>query len=156
MLWRRLPLGHVTVTERMHMSRDGEEQVRRIEVFTGSGRRRVWSDEDKSRIVAESYLEDETVSGVARRHGLTAQQLFGWRRATRNAAGVAPVSSAPLFAPAVIEAGGAEPTRVPRGPARVRQTAAIEMEIDGVNIRVGRGADAKTVTAVLRALKTVR
>ena len=29
----------------------------------------------------------------------------------------------------------------------------IEVEIDGVTVRVGRGADAKTVTAVLRALK---
>jgi len=29
----------------------------------------------------------------------------------------------------------------------------IEVEIDGVRIRVGRGADAKTVRAVLRALK---
>jgi transposase len=29
----------------------------------------------------------------------------------------------------------------------------IEVEIDGVTVRVGRGADAKTVTVVLRALK---
>ena len=31
--------------------------------------------------------------------------------------------------------------------------AITEVEIDGVRIRVGRGADAKTVRAVLRALK---
>jgi transposase len=29
----------------------------------------------------------------------------------------------------------------------------IEVEIDGVTVRIGCGADAKTVTAVLRALK---
>jgi transposase len=29
----------------------------------------------------------------------------------------------------------------------------IEVEIDGMTVRVGRDADAKTVTAVLRALK---
>jgi transposase len=156
MLWRRVPLRHVTVTERMHMSRDDDERVRRIEVFTGSGRRRVWSDEDKSRIVAESYFSGETVSGVARRHGLTAQQLFGWRRAARHAPGVAAASQPPLFAPAIIEPARVEPARVARGPGRARATAAIELEIDGVNIRVGRGADAKTVTAVLRALKAVR
>ncbi len=28
--------------------------LQRIEVFTGTGRRRDWSDEDKDRIVAES------------------------------------------------------------------------------------------------------
>jgi transposase len=34
-----------------------------------------------------------------------------------------------------------------------RTEGIIEIEIDGVTVRVGRGADAKTVAAVLRALK---
>ena len=51
------------------------EPVRRLEVFTGGGRRRSWSCEEKAAIVAESYAAGETVSAVARRHGLTAQQL---------------------------------------------------------------------------------
>jgi transposase len=55
--------------------------VRRLEVFTGTGRRRTWSAEQKARIVAESYESGETVSVVARRHALTAQQLFGWAKA---------------------------------------------------------------------------
>ena len=46
------------------------EPVRRLEVFTGSGRRRAWSAEQKGQIVAESYGSSETVSAVARRHGL--------------------------------------------------------------------------------------
>jgi len=33
--------------------------------------------------------------------------------------------------------------------------AIIELEIDGVAMRVGRGADTKTVAAVLRALKGI-
>ena len=32
-----------------------EEPVRRFEVFTGTGRRRDWSDDRKAEIVAESY-----------------------------------------------------------------------------------------------------
>ncbi|MDF2115186.1 transposase [Roseiarcaceae bacterium H3SJ34-1] len=60
------------------MSKDDEEAFRRIEVFTGAGRRRSWSRDDKARIVAESHGEGETVSAVARRHGISAQQLFGW------------------------------------------------------------------------------
>ena len=43
------------------------EPVRRLEVFTGSGRRRAWTAEQKARIVAESYESGETVSAVARR-----------------------------------------------------------------------------------------
>jgi transposase len=37
---------------------------------------------------------------------------------------------------------------------RARQTGAIiEVEIDGVTVRVGSGVDAKTVAAVIRALR---
>ncbi|TMJ35928.1 MAG: IS66 family insertion sequence element accessory protein TnpB [Alphaproteobacteria bacterium] len=59
------------------------EPVRRLEVFTGAGRRRSWTAEQKLQIISESYADGETVSAVARRHGLTPQQLFGWRRAAR-------------------------------------------------------------------------
>jgi transposase len=147
-----MPLGHVTITEHMHMSRDDEEQVRRIEVFTGAGRRRSWSDGDKARIVAESYVEGETVSGVARRHGMTAQQLFGWRRAARVPVDIA----SPVFVPAVVEAGLPEPRVPPQARATMAKSAAIELDVDGVAVRISRGADARTVTAVLRALKATR
>jgi transposase len=58
--------------------------VHRLEVFTGAGRRRTWSDENKARIVAEIVASGESVSAVARRHGLSPQQLFGWRRQVRD------------------------------------------------------------------------
>lgn len=60
------------------------EPVRRLEVFTGAGRRRKWSDEDKARIVAEIVTSGDSVCSVARRHGLSPQQLFGWRRQLRK------------------------------------------------------------------------
>ena len=39
---------------------------------------------------------------------------------------------------------------MPRGKA---SAGTIEIEIDDVTVRIGRGADAKTLMAVLRALK---
>ena len=54
--------------------------VRRIEVITGAGRRRRWSSDDKARIVVESLKPGANVSEVARRNGLSPQQLFPWRR----------------------------------------------------------------------------
>lgn len=131
------------------------EPARRFEVFTGSGRRRDWLPEEKARIVAESYDAGETVSAVARRYALSPQQLFAWRRAARQplAETLAPE---PLFVPAVVAAPKPEPTGK-RPPQRKRKAArdggVIELEIDGVAMRVGRGADAKTVAAVIRALK---
>ena len=134
------------------------EPVRRIEVFTGTGRRRTWSIEDKARIVAESLTGGELVCAVARRHGLSPQQLFGWRRQARQpleATGGG--EDARLFVPAVVDA----PLPALAGRRRERKRARradgvsgiIELEIDGVMVRVGRGAEAKTVAAVIRALK---
>ena len=84
------------------------EPVRRIEVFTGAGRRRTWSAEDKARIVAESLASGDSVCAVARCHGLSPQQLFGWRRQVRQAAESAEPET-PVFVPAVIEGTTSEP-----------------------------------------------
>jgi len=45
------------------------------------------------------------------------------------------------------------PARSTRKRKAGRDAGVIELEIDGVAIRVGRGADARTVAAVIRALK---
>jgi transposase len=112
------------------------EPVRRIEVFTGAGRRRTWSAEDRARIVAETLQEGETVCVVARRHGLSPQQLFGWRRQARQPA-TSTENAAPRFVPAAAETTPA---------ARVRKRT--QRGISGMTVRIGRGADAKTVAAV--------
>jgi len=84
-------------TSDFHMSKPGGMPARRVEVFTGAGRRRTWSVEDRATIIAESYAGGDTVSGVARRHGLTASQLFAWRRAARPDAQTG--GDAPSFVP---------------------------------------------------------
>jgi transposase len=58
------------------------------------------------------------------------------------------------FVPAVVDAeSSAVPRRrTPRGKVDAR-AGTIEVEVDGVMIRVGRGADAETLMVVLRALK---
>ena len=60
--------------------------ARRVEVFTGPGRRRRWSSDEKARILEETLAVGAVVSEVARRHGITSQQLFGWRRSARGRA----------------------------------------------------------------------
>src|SRR5688500_12400943 len=56
------------------------DDFRRIEVITGVGRRRRWTDEEKAWIVAESLDPATTISSVVRRYGLHASQLFVWRQ----------------------------------------------------------------------------
>jgi transposase len=133
------------------------EPARRLEVFTGAGRRRSFSDEDKARIVAEIVTSGDSVSGVARRHGLSPQQLFGWRRQMRESQVGLSEADGLQFVPAVVDvASSASPVRRQRKAPQCKAepgAGTIEVEIDGVTVRVGHGADAKTVTAVLRALK---
>src|SRR5215471_445874 len=59
---------------------------RRVEVLTGTPRRRRWSDEEKAAIVAESLAPGARTSEIALRHGLHRNQLYDWRRQFRLAA----------------------------------------------------------------------
>jgi transposase len=139
----------MSISEHKHMS----EPVRRMEVFTGAGRRRSWSGTEKAAIVAESYGAGETVCAVARRHGLTPQQLFTWRRLARRSL----LASPPMFVPALVEETAPEPasTTVPLIRARRRRSRSdgIELEIGGVEVRIGADAKPRTIEEVIRALK---
>src|SRR5215207_2131221 len=98
---------------------------RRLEVITGVGRRRRWSDEDKARIVAESLDPATTASAVARRYGLHVSQLFTWRQQLQRRASAATEVSEPGFVPILLAEDGAAPVTAGRmeialGPAVVR------------------------------------
>jgi len=64
-------------------------------------------------------------------------------------------ATAPLFVPAVVETDFGEARRKTRRRKRSEPgaTGTIELEIDGVTVKVGRGVDTKTIVAVIRALK---
>ena len=138
--------------------------AQRFEVFTGAGKRRDWPAEVKASIVAECFSCSEGVSAVARRHGLDPSQVYAWRRDFRDrleAEGVHIPSTGPqgaAFVPAVIEPGARpDPAPVHRARKRRRSKAsAVELEIDGVAVKIGRGADAGVIAAVIEALKRTR
>ena len=131
--------------------------VRRVEIINGIGGRRRWSMDDKARIVEETLVPGAVVSEIARRHGLSPQQLFGWRRVPDDRWWSAKLPTlhgscrrwwssrrrSRLASNASLDGSGRA------GGA----TGIIEMEIGGVTVRVGRGAEAKTVAAVIHALK---
>jgi transposase len=133
---------------------------RRIEVITGAERRRKWSAEEKAEIVAESLAEGAVVSDVARRHGLSPQQLFGWRARIRAAMkGSAPPCGAPSFVPAIVPNEPPSPAApalsagvMAMGAAGV-VPASIEIALGGVIVRVRGEADPRALTTVLKALR---
>ena len=135
---------------------DLDRPFRRVEISNGAGGRRHWSADDKARILEETLAPGAVVSEVARRHGLRPQQVFGWRREARIEPDVGSV--VPAFVPAVVEAAPPAPATLPTRLKRRRRTAprpsgGIELEIDGVVVRVGSGTNIKTIVAVIQALK---
>jgi transposase len=113
------------------------EVYRRVEVLTGPGRRRQWSEEAKARIVSEAMQPGAVVAVVARRWQVCPQQVFGWRREMRCAP-----TAAPDFVPIVAAAPMAQ--EVPLPP--------IEIELAGAVLRIAPGTQA-ALTTVLRAVR---
>jgi transposase len=60
---------------------DAHEDTPRIQVLSVSdtGRRRRWTDDEKVRIIEESYRDGASLTDVARRHDVSRSQLYDWR-----------------------------------------------------------------------------
>jgi transposase len=117
-----------------------DDGFRRLEVITGVGRRRRWTDEEKAWIVAESLDPASTVSAVARRYGLHPSQLFVWRQQLAASA----MGEAPGFVPVVV----AEDEPAPAGTA-----GRIEIALGPAVVRVGADVDAAALRRVLEAVR---
>lgn len=139
--------------------------ARRLEVITETRRRRLFSKDDKARIVEETLVSGAVVSEIARRHGLSPQQVFTWRRQARRLP--TPMAADPPFVPAVVDAmapvavAGQErktARRKAKPDVRARRCDAggIEIEAEGLTIRAGRGADVAMIAAIVHALKASR
>ena len=170
-----------TLERKLDTKPDGSDDeprgIRRIELITGCGRRRQWSTAERSRILLESLEPGANVSEVARRNGLSPQQLFGWRREARalivddagdataatspldqtarpkraitKVSGRARSSSAPAFAPIMITApAAAPPSSSDRKPCGV-----IDIVVGDCVVSVRGLVDAGALATVLKAVR---
>ena len=127
---------------------DTSERRSGVDIRVGVGRRRRWRSADKGRIVAESYAPGAVVSEVARRHDITPQHLFAWRKAARAGRLTLPAEEAPMFVPVVTtirEVGAAD--------AAANGPGSIVIEIAGAMVCAQRGVDLGWLRDVLRAVK---
>jgi transposase len=171
----------ITLERKLESSADsagnGRTGVRRIELITGCERRRRWSDDDKARIVVESFVPGANVSEVARRNGLSPQQLFAWRREARElfwegdeadaaapatastaprkvgrAQSAEPGDEAPSFVPLVI--ASALPASPPGSPPPPPPVGTIEITIGDAVVRVTGQVETAVLVAVLGAVRS--
>lgn len=125
---------------------DASDRRGRVDIHVGVGRRRRWSADEKGRIVAESYAPGAVVSEVARRHEISPQHLFMWRKAARSGRLVLPSDEGPMFVP-IVTAADRAPCEKPPG------RGSIEIEIAGAVVHAEPGVDLAWLRDVLRAVK---
>src|SRR3954467_15432785 len=108
-------------------------------------RHRAWPESLKREIVAATLLPGSSVSRVARRYDVNANQVFAWRRRYRDGAAepaelrLLPVTVTPDH---------------PEGLAPARASELIEIVLaDGYRVRVGEGVQAATLRLVLDVLE---
>jgi transposase len=133
----------------------GDRQVstsRQVDTRQAGGKRRRWPEALKRQLVAETLEPGSSVSIVARRHDVNANQLFKWRhelgRSTGTEAALVPISVVPdaVTGPVL-------------GP--VVQAAAMPARIEialtgGVRVRIEGAVDPAAVTAAIAAVMKAR
>ena len=92
------------------------------------GRRREWPEVLKRRMVAETLEPGSSVSIVARRHDVNANQLFKWRRELM-----------PEEPPEVVDSGAMVPVEIVSKPKRRRPRRQVE-RAGFIEIEFGSGA----------------
>jgi transposase len=141
----------------MHQHRHEADPYRRIELITGSVRRRRWTAAEKSALVAESLQPGINVSDLARQRGVSRGLLQTWRRAAmRQSAELSPVF-VPLRieeAPASGSAGRAKsegelPSAATAGSSLRSAVGTLEIESAGTCVRFSGPVDTAALRLVL-------
>jgi transposase len=120
---------------------------------TDTGRRRRWTDEEKLRIVEESF--GGRVAETARRHDIGRTLLMRWRRQYREGMLVAASEGCPRFTPLAISGSEAPEGRdVPSvpGPATSREMAEITL-VNGRRLCVAATIDPVVLVRLVQALE---
>ena len=157
LLYRRGGLGHMSG----HLS--DRENAPLSTGYVPSARstpegRRNFRISDKKRIVAEAMAPGASVSGIARRYGITAPLLFRWKRE------LAPPEPEPVFLPVMVSDAPSQPAVVAQ-PAPMEVTAPViierardDIEVDlvgGRRLRFARDTAPETVRAMVAMLEGV-
>ena len=131
----------------------------RVEILASGARRRHWSADEKTKIVAETLAAGAKVSEVARKLGIAPSLIFAWRREARAkelgepvAPGLIPVHVAAPRPTVVMQS---TPASAQPRPARSAEKKASLIEIDlggGRHVRVDANVDAEALGRVLDVL----
>jgi transposase len=116
---------------------------------TGRRRNRSWPEALKREIVAASLAPGASVSVVARRYDVNANQVFSWRKRYRDVRPAAAVKAAARLVPVMVtpERDAAAAMQ----PSTAVET--IEIDLGDYRVRVGSAVDAQALRRVLDVLE---
>ena len=134
----------------MHQDRHEADPYRRIELITGTARRRRWTIEEKAAIVAESTRPGVNIAEVARRFGVNRGLLQTWRRKA--------IGEASVFVPLRVEGlvatdNNKDRTHSARSMAvetdAPTRPGSLEIECGGIRVRFSGPVDATALRLVI-------
>jgi transposase len=118
---------------------------------------RRWTEEEKARIVRESFWPGNQVGEVARRYGVNPRRLSEWRGLARQGKLAVPSSPAsaepgagPAFAALEVE-DAPESASTPSA-----STAPVSIEASGVTVRIGGDSGVARIAEIAAALRGLR
>ena len=143
----------------MDTSRQASEAVVAKSESVSAVQRQRRSIAEKRRIVEETLAEGASVAGIARAHGVNANQLFGWRRLylsgrlgeKKPTMKLLPVRVSESLPPATIHASGAGSASI-EVANRKPIPGTIHIELRQAEVRIEGGADPELVRVLLECL----
>ena len=123
--------------------------------LTDGGKRRLWTKDERRKIVEETLKAGASVSVVARAHDVNANQVFKWRKLYREgrlevtAAANKPGMLLPVKisdSPALLGSTDERP------PGKARRSGIINIDLGHARVRIEGGADPDCVRAALEGL----
>ncbi len=126
------------------------EVIVRDGVVLGMERRRRWTDEAKLSILGEVGMNDWTVADVARRHDVTRQHIYQWRREMQRKR-LWPTDEAPVFLP--VEMAAAQEAEVATELGGEAEEITVVLR-NGRQLRCAGGIDDTSLSRLVRLLET--
>lgn len=119
-----------------------------------SARRRLWTADEKRRIVEQTLSSDLSVASIARQHGVNANQVFYWRKLYRAGQLAANEQSDVVRFLPVSVAEDVPASEAPDESRSSDQCVMINIEFPGcVLVTVEGAVDASIVRAVMESLR---
>jgi transposase len=117
-----------------------------VTVLTGRDRRRIWSLEDRNRILMAACAPGAVISEIARQFDIASSMIYKWRRQALAA------NRALAFVPAVVADAASPPPTLPPDPPPAPVAITVVFSV-GVRVIIDASAPTALVSAALLALQ---